>query len=165
MSLSAPGGARALGITINGRFLTRPGPGVNRFASELLRAWLPRHAGKANIAFMAPRSSPRPQVAELAVPWRAVGSLTGHAWEQLQLSAACGDDVLLSLCNTGPISRHRQLAVLHDAAAMAFPSAYSRSFRMWYRLVGAILVASICRLMLAGVARGLRTLAPISAPN
>lgn len=133
MSLSAPGGARATGITINGRFLTRPGPGVNRFAGELLRAWLPRHAGKDNIAFVAPRSSPRPQVADFAVPWRAAGSLRGHAWEQLQLSAACGDDVLLSLCNTGPISRHRQLAVLHDAAAMAFPSAYSRSFRLWYR--------------------------------
>jgi glycosyltransferase involved in cell wall biosynthesis len=123
----------AVGITINGRFLTRPGPGVNRFAQELLRAWLPRHVRKDNISFTAPGSSPRPQGAEFAVPWRAAGSLTGHAWEQLQLSRNCGDDVLLSLCNTGPISRRRQLAVLHDASSMALPSAYSRSFRTWYR--------------------------------
>src|SRR3982074_631563 len=95
----------AVGITINGRFLTRPGPGVNRFARELLCAWLPRHAGKERITFAAPGSSPRPRGAEFAVPWRAAGGLTGHAWEQLQLSRNCGDDVLLSLCNTGPISR------------------------------------------------------------
>jgi hypothetical protein len=36
---------------------------------------------------------------------------------------------------------------------------------MYYRLLGAIFVASICRLMLAGVAPRPRTLAPISRPN
>jgi glycosyltransferase involved in cell wall biosynthesis len=132
--------SKPVGITINGRFLSRPAPGVNRFARELLRAWLPAHARKDNIAFSAPRSSPRPEGNEFAIPWRSAGAFNGHAWEQLQLPRVCGDDVLLSLCNTGPVGRHRQLAVLHDASAMAFPAAYSRSFRTWYKwLLGGLM--------------------------
>jgi glycosyltransferase involved in cell wall biosynthesis len=116
------------GISINGRFLTRPAAGVNRFARELLRAWLPGQARSQSITMMVPGAF-----------------LGGHTWEQLQLSRQCGDDVLLSLCNTGPILRKRQLAVLHDASAMAFPEAYSRSFRVWYRwlLTGLMLRADV----------------------
>ncbi len=33
-------------ITVNGRFLTRAPTGVDRFAAELLRAWLPQVAGR-----------------------------------------------------------------------------------------------------------------------
>jgi glycosyltransferase involved in cell wall biosynthesis len=121
------------GITINGRFLTRPAAGVNRFASELLRAWLPAHTPGNSITMTVPGAFPNPVGEPWPVRWRSGGNFGGHTWEQFQLSRQCGDDVLLSLCNTGPISRKRQLAVLHDASAMAFPDAYSRSFRLWYR--------------------------------
>jgi len=66
---------------------------------------------------------------------RCGGMLSGHAWEQFELPRSCGEDVLLSLCNTGPLSFKRQLAVLHDVSAFAFPSAYSRTFRTWYRFL------------------------------
>jgi glycosyltransferase involved in cell wall biosynthesis len=117
------------GIVINGRFLTRPPTGVDRFAIELLRAWLPSsHA----MAFVPPGRDVRmPTGLELDVS--RVGNLSGHAWEQLELSAHCGDSLLLSLCNTGPLTRHRQLAVLHDAGVMARPATYGLAFRSWYR--------------------------------
>src|SRR6266702_4491713 len=133
-----------VGVTINGRFLTRPGPGVNRFALELLRAWLPLHARRERITITVPRAtSPPPDVAEFRVRGRAAGRFGGHAWEQLQLSATCGDDVLLSLCNSGPISRRRQVAVIHDASPLAFPRAYNRRFRGWYRwLISGLMLRS-----------------------
>jgi glycosyltransferase involved in cell wall biosynthesis len=118
-------------IAINGRFLTRAPTGVDRFAMELLRAWLPRfgvgHAVKTLIPAQGDARS-----AEGLSPTR-VGRFTGHAWEQLELSAHCADDMLLSLCNTGPLTRRRQLAVLHDAGVMARPATYSLAFRSWYR--------------------------------
>ena len=62
-----------------------------------------------------------------------MGSLHGHAWEQLELSRHCGEDMLLNLCNTGPVTRRRQLVVLHDAAIVTHPATYSLAFRSWYR--------------------------------
>jgi glycosyltransferase involved in cell wall biosynthesis len=122
-------------IVINGRFLTRPPTGVDRFASELLRAWLPRFgAGHTVKTFVPPQESAR-QIEGLTLRPMSVGRLGGHAWEQIELPAHCDDDVLLSLCNTGPITRRRQLAVLHDAGVMARPSTYSIAFRSWYRLL------------------------------
>jgi glycosyltransferase involved in cell wall biosynthesis len=119
-------------IVINGRFLTRPATGVDRFAIELLRAWLPRFGRAATKALIPPQSEVR-NTAGLNLALSEVGTLGGHLWEQFELSSHCGDDMLLSLCNTGPITRHRQLAVLHDAGVMARPRTYSFAFRNWYR--------------------------------
>jgi glycosyltransferase involved in cell wall biosynthesis len=120
-------------IVINGRFLTRPATGVDRFAIELLRAWLPRFGSGAAVKTFVPSQSAVRDAAGLNLSVSKVGTLSGHMWEQLQLSGHCGDDMLLSLCNTGPISRRRQLAVLHDACVMARPRTYSFAFRNWYR--------------------------------
>jgi glycosyltransferase involved in cell wall biosynthesis len=121
------------GVVINGRFLTRSPTGVDRFATELLRAWLPRHGPVATVKALVPSQSTIRDVGGLDLAITKVGKLGGHAWEQLELSGHCGDDMLLSLCNTGPITRRRQLAVLHDAGVMARPRTYSFAFRNWYR--------------------------------
>ena len=118
-------------IAINGRFLTRAPTGVDRFAMELLRAWLPRFGVGHTVKTLAPSQGLMRNVEGLQ-PTR-VGRFTGHAWEQLELSGHCADDMLLSLCNTGPLTRRRQLAVLHDAGVMARPATYSLAFRSWYR--------------------------------
>lgn len=120
-------------IVINGRFLTRPATGVDRFATELLRAWLPRFSSDAPVKMLVPSQSDARVATGLNLSLSKVGTLSGHLWEQLELSGHCGDDMLLSLCNTGPITRRRQLAVLHDAGVMARPRTYSFAFRNWYR--------------------------------
>jgi glycosyltransferase involved in cell wall biosynthesis len=120
-------------IAINGRFLTRSPTGVDRFATELLRAWLPRFGLGRSVKTLVPPQSAVHGKDGLDLCLQQVGAFTGHAWEQLELSGHCGEHVLLSLCNTGPIARRRQLAVLHDAGVMARPSTYSFAFRSWYR--------------------------------
>jgi len=121
------------GISINGRFLTRAPTGVDRFATELLRAWLPRFGVSKSVSTLVPANADLHGDRDPGMYVKNVGAFTGHAWEQLELSGHCGDDVLLSLCNTGPIARRRQLVVLHDAAVMARPETYSFAFRSWYR--------------------------------
>jgi glycosyltransferase involved in cell wall biosynthesis len=120
-------------VTVNGRFLTRAPTGVDRFAAELLRAWLPRVAGVHSVKALVPAKSAVQQTHGLDLEVASVGALTGHAWEQLELSRHCGASMLLNLCNTGPVARRRQLVVLHDAGTIANPATYSLAFRSWYR--------------------------------
>jgi glycosyltransferase involved in cell wall biosynthesis len=72
------------------------------------------------------------QQEELGVPLARSRHLSGHAWEQIQLPALCGDDVLLSLCNSSPVMRRRQLVVLHDAGPAANPATYNFAYRNWH---------------------------------
>ena len=44
-------------ITVNGRFFTRAPTGVDRYAAELLRAWLPGVAGTHSVRALMPGKS------------------------------------------------------------------------------------------------------------
>jgi glycosyltransferase involved in cell wall biosynthesis len=118
-------------VTVNGRFLTRPQSGVDRFAAELLRAWLPLSGRQ--VKTMLPPQSQVDGSYTLKVPLTPVGHLRGHLWEQFDLPRYCADSFLINLCNTGPVRYRNELVVLHDASTMANPGNFSRSFRVWYR--------------------------------
>ena len=114
---------------VNARFLTQPVTGVQRHAIEISKRL--RKLDPA-IRFLAPRGMVHEELfAELKA--ERVGRLTGHGWEQLELSRHSGPAPLIGLCNAGPLYRQRQLITLHDAAPFAVPEAYSRSFRYWYK--------------------------------
>ncbi len=123
-------------LNINGRFLTRPLTGVDRFAVELMDAYTVARPA-------APR--PRvlvPQVALVNQPafidrseLVTVGRRQGHAWEQIELPRAAGTAPLINLCNTAPALHRQQMIVVHDAATVANPTNYSLAFRTWYRLM------------------------------
>lgn len=123
---------------VNARFATRPLSGVDRSAYEIVNAL-------ASIEEEASRSSslryalPRHGSQRLSAPINPVncieGHLPGHLWEQLELSSARPRDVLISLCNTGPVFRHRQAVLIHDAQVYLSPESYSRPFRTWYKLM------------------------------
>ncbi len=137
-------------VLINGRFLTRSMTGVDRFAFELLRLWLPLYGAKYSAQIVMPRGAPvAATYATLPSPVR-VGSLNGHAWEQIELPMHSRGTTLLNLCNTGPIFREPQLCVLHDAAVMSNAETYSPAFRTWYRC------------LLGGLMRRARTVATVS---
>ena len=126
------GAATPIEITINGRFLARQSTGVDRFAAELVSAWSSRHGDTRAARIVAPPGATLPAaLGNLTLQPR--GRLDGHLWEQLELPRYWPDEVLINLCNTGPLFRKRQLVVLHDAAVMTNPAAYSVAFRTWYR--------------------------------
>ncbi len=68
-----------------------------------------------------PTKSPAREAHGLRMEVERGGALTGHAWEQFELPRLAADDLLLNLCNTGPVTRQRQLAVLHDAGLHQAP--------------------------------------------
>jgi glycosyltransferase involved in cell wall biosynthesis len=124
--------------------------GVDRFAFEVLRLWLPRYAGAHGAEIIVPPSAPVNEIyASLPSP-TPIGSLRGHAWEQLELPMHARGATLVNLCSTGPIFRESQLCVLHDAAVISNPYTFSFAFRTWYRY------------LFAGLMRSAKTIATVS---
>ncbi|CAN5836709.1 glycosyltransferase family 1 protein [soil metagenome] len=127
-------------IYINGRFLIQKLTGVQRAATEIVRALDGLLEGgeiderRFRILLLAPRGA-----ADLAglrhIRVREVGRLQGHAWEQAELPWHGRDGVLLCLGNTAPVLRRRQVAVVYDASVFAAPEGYSHTFATLYRLL------------------------------
>ncbi|MCG7349499.1 glycosyltransferase family 4 protein [Sphingomonas sp. ACRSK] len=128
-------------LILNARFFNRPATGVERVALELsrsLRALLAT-SGQPDLEIAVPTGTPVADgVAALGQPATrvsVVGRLGGHAWEQAELARAMPEDWILNLCNTGPITRRRQVLLIHDAQVVLHPESYSRAFRWWYRVM------------------------------
>lgn len=119
---------------INGRFLTRPATGVDRFAVELLRA-LGRRGALAGARVVVPAGAAQRTPVPDGLVVQRHGRHSGHRWEQLDLARLARGERLVNLCNTAPLALRQQLVVLHDAAVMANPSNYGRAFRAWTRLM------------------------------
>ena len=106
---------------------------MQRFATEITEA----------LAEIWPSDQPPPMLLlpadtpqrTYALPSRRIGRGAGTIWEQLDLPRHCRDGVLVNLGNTAPLLARRQVVVIHDAAVYAQPAAYSRKFRLWYRLL------------------------------
>jgi glycosyltransferase involved in cell wall biosynthesis len=126
-------------VDINGRFLTQSVTGVQRYATEIVRALDRQLASSAELRsrYAFRLFTPRQTIGTLElehIRCVSVGRLQGHAWEQLELPASVGRHVLVSLGNTAPLVS-RNVVTIHDAAVFAMPEAFSRSFRTWYRVL------------------------------
>ena len=127
-------------IVINGRFLSRQHTGVDRFAIESIRALdellVANDPALRRMSFeiVAPKQARAP-IGLRRIEFRQVGRLQGHLWEQLELMRALKGRRLLNLCNTGPLLVRRQAVVIHDAATVRVPDAYTPAFRLSYRLL------------------------------
>ncbi|MCH4090401.1 glycosyltransferase family 4 protein [Acetobacter sp.] len=135
-------------IAINGRYLSQPQSGVQRFAGELTRAiaglgWQP---GREPV-LLAPRTKLRLPPEELGVRVAPCGRLRGQAWEQFDLPRASRGRFLINPGNTAPVSGRHQLVVLHDAAVFAQPEGYSWKFRLWYRILQTVLCHTKTRIV------------------
>ena len=129
-------------IFINGRFLSQRSTGVQRFAAETIRA-LDQLLGEISeplprLTILAPPNAKNPELH--TIDFRMVGSFGGHLWEQTVLPWESRHGFLLSFGPTGPLLRRSQLVTIHDAAVHVVPEAYSRAFRVWYKLLLPILV-------------------------
>ncbi|WP_323792843.1 glycosyltransferase family 1 protein [Nocardioides sp.] len=136
-------------LTINGRFLTQPVTGVQRYARELcatLDEALPELEAESGLTveLLTPPLEPAlavdlPTYEHIRV--REVGRGGGHRWEQTVLPRHLGDtDVLFCPGNTAPLLtlRRRSPAVVvtvHDLAFRDFPETVSSTFRRVYEVL------------------------------
>lgn len=137
-------------VFINGRFFTQRQTGVQRMALETVRAidrLLGTEAGRGlEVTLLAPVGAAVPAFEHIAV--RKGGWFSGgYGWEQLDLPRLALGGVLLNLCNLGPVTKHRQVVVVHDATPRVMPEAFSRSFRLTYRVLVPLLGAVAARLV------------------
>jgi glycosyltransferase involved in cell wall biosynthesis len=131
--------------TINGRFLSQPVTGVQRYAGDIARSL----DGLVSEGHLLVRGldlelACPPGSGELplkSIRQREVGRGGGHAWEQMQLPSCLDGGGLLSLCNTGPLLCRKQIVCIHDANVWNAPQSYSLAFRMLYRT----LLPLLCR--------------------
>jgi glycosyltransferase involved in cell wall biosynthesis len=151
--LTLPAARRApRNIAINGRFLTQKTVGVQRFASETVKAMDRLLDGQAyttlrgRIEIVAPRAAR--DFPLVHIPLRRSGWLRGYAWEQIEFPLSTYDELLLNLCLLGPVVVQHQVVVAHDAMVRAMPENFSRKFRAVYnflvpRLLRADLVVTV----------------------
>jgi glycosyltransferase involved in cell wall biosynthesis len=125
--------------SINGRFLTQPLSGVQRYAQEIVRAMdelldedhpLTRDL---SLEILAPPGSVRPLNLRAAT-LRQAGRGAGQLWEQFSLPNEPRGG-LISLCNLGPLRARKHIVCIHDANTRIHPSSYSAKFRALYRVL------------------------------
>ena len=137
--------------TINGRFLTQPRSGVQRYAAEIVQALdaliADGHplARDLNVEVLTPAHNKR-TLPLRAVTQRMAGRSSGHAWEQLSLPRHCRGG-LISLGNTGPVLARHHVVCIHDVNTRVFPASYSRPFRLLYRTLIPLLAHTATRVV------------------
>ncbi|KHE67413.1 glycosyltransferase family 1 protein [Halobacillus sp. BBL2006] len=127
-------------IFINGRFLSQETTGVQRYATEVVKAidnlidsgYI--HHKDYRFVLLSPKAK-KQNLSLKHIEIRTIGMLKGHTWEQLELPFHTKNNLLINLCNTSPIFKRRQLTVIHDAAVFANKQNFSFSFRLWYQFL------------------------------
>jgi glycosyltransferase involved in cell wall biosynthesis len=132
-------------IVINGRFLTQPVTGVQRFASQVSRA-IDDLIGSGEygalagrIEILAPRAARDFSLPH--IPMRRCGLGSGYFWEQVDLPLHARGRLLLNFCGLGPVVTHNQIVVVHDATVRARPENFAPLFRIAYNLA----IPQLCR--------------------
>jgi hypothetical protein len=124
--------SRDLAFGINGRFLTQPVTGVQRYGREIIHAIDSIVAGKRHaIKLFVPREAPQSLDLQ-SIGIEPLGPGGGHAWEQCILPFRHRVP-LLNLCNTAPSLGNNRVVCIHDANVFLAPESYSKGFRAFYK--------------------------------
>jgi hypothetical protein len=126
-------------IAINGRFLTQRMAGVQRFASEVVKAIdgliesgeYAALDGRIEI-FVPPGTREFPL---RHIPMRHCGTVGGYFWEQAEFPFHSRGRLRLNLCTLGPLAVRHQIVVVHDATVRARPSTFAARFRTAYNFM------------------------------
>lgn len=127
-------------VSINGRYLTQPLTGVQRYSRELVGA-IDRLLVEGELAdieweLLVPADTEELGALE-RVDVRRVGRRSGHPWEQVDLPAAARGDVLFCPANTAPIARLLRssptVVTVHGLSFLSEGSSYRAAFRWFYR--------------------------------
>lgn len=135
-----------LKLSINGRFLSQSLTGVQRYAAEIVKAMdrllasgeAPRQLLDAEWQILAPLNAQTlPGLRRITI--KQVGSLQGHAWDQIDLARAAAGTRLVSLANSGPVLHRDHLVVIHDAQVFRRPDFFSWRYLALHRTLGHLL--------------------------
>lgn len=120
-----PAGSAPRPIVLNHRAGTRPTiTGVERWTAEVI----PRLAAIDPARYVIAQPSPASRRRARA-----------QAWEQTALparAARLGARLIFSPANLAPLLWPGNVLVMHDAAVLREPAAYSRAYRLWHRYAG-----------------------------
>ena len=126
-------------IAINGRFLTQPVAGSQRYAIQVTKAIDALiesgeyGALKGRIEILAPATARDFQLRH--IPLRRCGSGAGYFWEQVELPLYAHGQLLVNCCSVGPLVKRDQIVVVHDASVLARPTNFAPRFRMIYKFL------------------------------
>ncbi|MCH2216307.1 MAG: glycosyltransferase family 4 protein, partial [Flavobacteriales bacterium] len=118
---------------INGRFLSQPRSGVQRFAEEIS---VQLTSELKDIEILVPRGIQKPPK-ELRPFLKTIGRNRRTLWEQLDLCLYMRKKggLLLNLCNTAPLFYSQCVITIHDLAVYENPSWFKMSFSLWYKFL------------------------------
>ncbi len=126
-------------FAINGRFLTQPMAGVQRWAIQATKAIdalidSGEYAAlKGQIEILAPASARDFPLRH--IPLRRCGFGSGYSWEQIELPLHGRGQFLINCCSVGPVLKRDQVVVVHDATPRARPANFTPRFRMVYNFL------------------------------
>lgn len=122
-------------LYVNGKFLSQKMSGVQRYASELLRAYITLDP---SVKIIAATGASEMQWYNLPGTVIQTGGKAGIVWEQLKLPlymAGKKDALLLNLCNVAPVLYSNKVTCIHDIAFARYPQFFSKSFRIYYQAI------------------------------
>lgn len=156
----SPGKRSALKLSINGRFLSQSLTGVQRYAAEMVKAMdcllasgeAPRQLLDAEWQILAPPNAQTlPGLRRITI--KPIGSLQGHAWDQVDLARAAAGSRLVSLANSGPVLHRDHLVVIHDAQVFRRPDFFSWRYLALHRTLGHLLARTATIATVSGFSR------------
>lgn len=124
-------------VFINGRFLTQPMSGVQRYARQIVRALDQRPGAADRYVLLTPPGAENLTLLHIAT--RMIGRAGGHLWEQTALAWTARHGRLLSLGGSGPVLHRRQIVVIHDAAVFRHPEHFRTGYAAFHRALNRIL--------------------------
>ena len=124
-----------MNLYINGRFLTQPMTGVERYAYNICKAMARLHRP---FTIVCPKASIHQDydVSDLHIVHYGIGG--SHFWEQCVLPfffIGKKDYLVLSFTGLGSVLIRHKIMTIHDLAFLKNPSWYSRAYYWYYRFM------------------------------
>jgi hypothetical protein len=131
-------------FSVNGRFLTQPVTGVQRYAREVTASLDGLLAAANTTALLcAPETSGDSDVYR-AIQFGAPSRMQGVLWEQFHLPRQ-HQGPLLNFCNMAPLAVRDQVVCIHDVNTFLQTESYSASFRLFYRVMLPLVARRVAR--------------------
>lgn len=121
-------------VYINGRFLTQPMTGINRFAYEICIEL----SKVQDITIVTPLGEINPAYDISGLKTIQYGKLQSHLWEQcslLRFLSKKENPILLCLSGVGPLIYRNKLTTIHDISFLTNKNWFSRSYYYLYRFL------------------------------
>lgn len=123
-------------LYVNGKFLSQPVTGVQRYAHDVVSAWDDALGeGRIDSSRFAIRVVP-PRGILKCPPYRHISivrsAVSGKLWEQCELPLRTLGALMFSPYAAAPLAKRRHIVTIHDAGVLATPQQYSFVFRAYY---------------------------------